>query len=413
MEFKSRTATFSDKSRFRDTLQQFVSEEAAIFNPEKEEAASASMDRTAEKVIRFSADKDKVKAKQKKMESEQYHENPKTPASETISQSQDKGHLSKRNSREEKAVGDSKSGMGKFTDSATKSETATVSRKTKTENAKSSKKTSKETKKAAAKTAVANFLKGKADASNDLVSDKVSGDALADGNRGLVKTFTTVINPMTYIKKWLGKLAMVVAPYILMFMSIAAVLLVVISLVVSIAKPLAEVGEALNSVMEFFTGDGGGLRNTAFTDDEIEQIVNDSGATDTQKKVIRFALSKVSYTYSQDARTSGSAYDCSSLAYYSWQNAGTDISYGSGYPPTAAEGARMLNADSKSVNAASLQPGDLIYYGGSDNGRYMGIYHVAIYVGNGMAVEALNEKYGVVYQKLRTKNACMVCRPNV
>ena len=121
MEFKSRTATFSDKSRFRDTLQQFVSEEAAIFNPEKEEAASASMDRTAEKVIRFSADKDKVKAKQKKMESQQYHENSKTQENTTISQSQDKGHLSKRNSTEEKAVGDSKSGMDKFTDSATKS----------------------------------------------------------------------------------------------------------------------------------------------------------------------------------------------------------------------------------------------------------------------------------------------------
>ena len=28
-------------------------------------------------------------------------------------------------------------------------------------------------------------------------------------------------------------------------------------------------------------------------------------------------------------------------------------------------------------------------------------------------VEALNEKYGVVYQKLRTNNACMVCRPNM
>ena len=46
-------------------------------------------------------------------------------------------------------------------------------------------------------------------------------------------------------------------------------------------------------------------------------------------------------------------------------------------------------------------------------GRYMGIYHVAIYVGNGMAVEALNEDYGVVYQKLRTNKACMVCRPNM
>ena len=42
----------------------------------------------------------------------------------------------------------------------------------------------------------------------------------------------------------------------------------------------------------------------------------------------------------------------------------------------------------------------------------MGIYHVAIYIGNGYAVEALNESNGVVYQKLRTKNAIMVARPN-
>ena len=46
------------------------------------------------------------------------------------------------------------------------------------------------------------------------------------------------------------------------------------------------------------------------------------------------------------------------------------------------------------------------------NGRYMGIYHVAIYVGNGMCVEALNTSYGVVYQRLRTTNAIMVCRPS-
>ena len=54
----------------------------------------------------------------------------------------------------------------------------------------------------------------------------------------------------------------------------------------------------------------------------------------------------------------------------------------------------------------------LVFYGGSDNGRYLGIYHVAIYVGNGKAVEALNTEYGVVYQTLRTNNAIMVCRPN-
>ena len=77
----------------------------------------------------------------------------------------------------------------------------------------------------------------------------------------------------------------------------------------------------------------------------------------------------------------------------------------------------MLNNAGKTVasedaGSFSMKPGDLIYYGGSDNGRYKGIYHVAIYVGNGCAVEALNTEYGVVYQTVRTKNAIMVCRPN-
>jgi cell wall-associated NlpC family hydrolase len=45
-----------------------------------------------------------------------------------------------------------------------------------------------------------------------------------------------------------------------------------------------------------------------------------------------------------------------------------------------------------------MQPGDLIFYSFTNNGRYKNISHVAIYVGNGKAVEALNEKYGVVYR---------------
>lgn len=361
-------------------------------------------------MIRFSADKNKVKAKEQKMTSKQYHgdeKKPGSPVNASVSAKTEQLFASSNASSSEKTKE-----LDKFTNPVTtkpeqSKETDTVA------NSKGSKKSiSKEKKKAAAKTAVANFFRGKADMSNDLVSEKVSGDALADGNRGLMKTFVTAINPMTYIKKWLGKVSMLVAPYLLIFISIAAVLVVVISLFVSIAQPIADVGNALSSVMEFFTGEGGGLRNTSFSSDEIDGIVKKSGATEEQEKVLRFALSKVGYPYSQAARTSGSAYDCSSLAYYSWESAGVDISYGSGYPPTAAEGARTLKADGKEVSAASLQPGDLIYYGGSSNGRYMGIYHVAIYVGNGMAVEALNEKYGVVYQKLRTNNACMVCRPN-
>lgn len=236
---------------------------------------------------------------------------------------------------------------------------------------------------------------------------------MKDGNTGLVKTLTTLINPMTYLKKWLAKIGAMIAPYILIFVSVAAVVLIIVSLLFSVLQPIAEVGEALSNFIGFFTGDDGGLRNTAFTDDEIDEIVANAGAEEEREIVIRYALSKVGYPYSQENRTSGSAYDCSSLAYYSWKDAGVDISYGTDYPPTAAEGARMLESHGKKLSTFDLKPGDLVFYGGDANGRYMGIYHVAIYVGNGMAVEALNEDYGVVYQKLRTNKACMVCRPNM
>ena len=90
--------------------------------------------------------------------------------------------------------------------------------------------------------------------------------------------------------------------------------------------------------------------------------------------------------------------------------AGVDISYGVGYPPTAAAEASKLYSKGEVVNSTRLdikdmEPGDLIFYGGHDNGRFL------VYVGNGEVVEAFNEKHGVVYQTLRTKNIILVLRP--
>ena len=154
----------------------------------------------------------------------------------------------------------------------------------------------------------------------------------------------------------------------------------------------------------------------SLSQEEIDEIVAGSGAAGEQETVIRYALSKVGYPYSQTDRSAGRAYDCSSLAYFSWQAAGVDLSYGEGIVPTAALEASRLYAKGKVVSSTiisedDLQPGDLIFYGGRDNGRFLGIYHVAVYVGNGEVVEALNEKYGVVYQTLRTKNLILVLRP--
>lgn len=57
-------------------------------------------------------------------------------------------------------------------------------------------------------------------------------------------------------------------------------------------------------------------------------------------------------------RDSGNYYDCSSLAYYSWKDAGVDISYGGA--TTAAAEAQGLDEAGKTVSFDELQPGDLM-----------------------------------------------------
>jgi hypothetical protein len=74
-------------------------------------------------------------------------------------------------------------------------------------------------------------------------------------------------------------------------------------------------------------GGGGSPGVSSMTEDEINAIL--SGITDSrQKKVCSYALHRVGFPYSQDMRDSGNYYDCSSLAYYSWKDAGVDISHG-------------------------------------------------------------------------------------
>lgn len=182
--------------------------------------------------------------------------------------------------------------------------------------------------------------------------------------------------------------------------------------------PLQTVGNGISDFLSIFTVNSEVFRNAAFSASEIDELIEEIGCDGQKETLVRFALSKVGYPYSQPLRTSGKAYDCSSLAYYVWQEAGVDISYGGGYPPTAAAEASMLSQRGKTVASEgsagyTLEPGDLVFYGGSDNGRYLGIYHVAIYVGNGMAVEAFNETCGVVLQTLRTKNAILAARPSL
>lgn len=152
-------------------------------------------------------------------------------------------------------------------------------------------------------------------------------------------------------------------------------------------------------------GGGGSPGVSSMTEEEINAVL--SKITDSRlKTVCSYALHRVGYPYSQEKRDSGNYYDCSSLAYYSWKDAGVDISHGGA--TTAAAEAQGLDEAGKTVSYEEMQPGDLIFYSFTSNGRYKNISHVAVYVGDGKVVEALNENSGVVYRDVASVGKIVV-----
>ena len=270
--------------------------------------------------------------------------------------------------------------------------------------------------KAARKTMVARMIQAKDLFSENRGGKETTGNALHDGNTGLVRVVTTYVNPKTWGKILAAKLVAALAPHILTVFMYLVVTFLLITIVVGMFSTISTVTGKVTGFVSRYSGRGHILSEESLLEEEIDEIVEDSGANGEQEAVIRYALSKVGYPYSQEDRASGSAYDCSSLVYYSWLSAGVDLSYGVGYPPTAAAEASKLYSYGTAVSTTRLdrrdmEPGDLVFYGGHDNKRFLGIYHVALYVGNGEVVEALNTEHGVVYETLRTNNIILVLRP--
>ena len=152
-------------------------------------------------------------------------------------------------------------------------------------------------------------------------------------------------------------------------------------------------------------GGGGSPGVSSMTEEEINAVL--SKITDSRlKTVCSYALHRVGYPYSQELRDSGNYYDCSSLAYYLWKDAGVDISHGGA--TTAAAAAQGLDEAGKTISYDQMQPGDLIFYSFTSNGRYKNISHVVVYVGDGKVVEALNENSGVVYRDVASVGKIVV-----
>lgn len=147
---------------------------------------------------------------------------------------------------------------------------------------------------------------------------------------------------------------------------------------------------------------GGGDPGESISPEQYQAIV-DAVSDANEKRVVEFVLSKLGYPYSQAYRDNGSYYDCSSLAYYAWKSAGVNLLY-EGANTAASEG-KYCYDNNLLVSYEEMQPGDLIFYSYGNNGRFMNITHVAIYVGNGKVVEAANEHIGVVYRPVQSRSS--------
>lgn len=143
------------------------------------------------------------------------------------------------------------------------------------------------------------------------------------------------------------------------------------------------------------------------SEETLEQHVAQA-TTNEAKRAILYAFARVGYPYSQTYRMTGNYYDCSSLVWYAWNAAGIDLT--SDWVGTAAAQAEALQY--KTINQSQLTPGALIYFSSGTNGRYKNITHVAMYVGDGMVVEAANSRLGVVYRSLNGRSGVVAyCDP--
>ena len=165
--------------------------------------------------------------------------------------------------------------------------------------------------------------------------------------------------------------------------------------------------EVLENI-EGLTGGYGSPGAGSLSPEEAERL-NLGG--DTGSQAVKNALARLGKPYSQAKRDSGDYYDCSSLTYYAYKEAGITLSYhGSN---TAASQGQLLSDRGCEVAYEDIQPGDLIFYSFTRNGRYQNISHVAVYAGNGYLVDASSSKGCVVFRPVYSVGKIVMCgRPS-
>ena len=298
-----------------------------------------------------------------------------------------------------------------------KEERREMTKEEKLEQAKSKKKAAKKSEnsaiiKMARRTAVGIFIKTKKAAQDEAenMNFQSSGDLVKDGTSGLLQSV------LDLIKQAVSKTVMMATASIGKFLAglLGPVFLVIVGVLLAGVMLINVVGSVAITIASFQSDEGieydldvegDGMAYASLSAEQIESIIESLYVTYpdmsyTQETVLRYSLSKVGCAYDQNYHSSLTVdiFDCSSLAYRSYLQGGIDISYQNLY--TAAYECYALEEQGKIVGD-DLQPGDLIFYGGANNNRYLGIYHVAIYIGKidgvDKMVEARGKDYGVLY----------------
>lgn len=299
----------------------------------------------------------------------------------------------------------------------------------------------KETRKAATYATVRTFIDGRKKLSNEVgnVDFQSSGDLLKDGSSGLISTFIDggkqlaksfgeelLKNAWRVIRKgFIALLSIITGPMLGYFIIIVLTFSILINFSTLFMAFFGDTNDANkvinghNSTYDLDVDGDGTYEGTYLSAEYIQNIIdslyeNYDDFNSIQETVLRYALSTVGSKYSQNSHWNhtDSVYDCSELAYLAYLATGISIDNEGFY--SAAEECRALVNSGYEVSG-DLKPGDLIFYGNANNGRYLGVYHVAIYLGNidgvDKVVQAYNTKKGVIMSDVSTANIVSICRP--
>ena len=123
---------------------------------------------------------------------------------------------------------------------------------------------------------------------------------------------------------------------------------------------------------------------------EEELAAAETAAANARQNLVNYALQFVGGPYRAGGNDPRTGVDCSGFVRYVMQ-------HGAGISMNRSSGSQATQGHA--VNSSQMQPGDLLFYSGGS-----GIYHVAMYIGDGKIVHASTYATGIKISKWNYRN---------